>query len=48
MFAICNTKPTEILTEDNIYISTIGENIAYLGSIGQISGNTYKTLNEYK
>lgn len=48
MFAICNTEPTEMLTKDNICVSTVGENIAYFGSIGQISGTTYKTLNEYK
>lgn len=48
MFAICNTESTEILTKDNTCVSTIGENIAYFGSIGQISGTTYKTLNEYK
>lgn len=48
MFAVCNTEPTEILTKDNICVSTIGENVTYFGSIGQISGTTYKTLNEYK
>lgn len=48
MFAICNTEPTEIFTKDNTCVSTIGEDIAYFGSIGQISKTPYKTVNEYK
>jgi hypothetical protein len=48
MFAICNTEPTEILTESNMCVSTIGEDIAYFGSIGNISGTTYETLEEYR
>ena len=48
MFAVCNTVPTEILICNDIYISTIGESISYFGCIGNISGTTYKTLEEYK
>lgn len=48
MFAVCCTKPTEILTSNGTYTSTIGEPIPYFGSIGHISGTPYKTLEEYK
>ena len=48
MFAICNTEPTEVLTESNTYVSTIGEDIPYFGAIGHISGTAYKTLDEYR
>lgn len=48
MFATCNTEPTEILTIEGTYVSTIGENVAYFGSIGQISGTKYKTVEQYK